>query len=485
MEQSKQQRKSSQNATQGAKNVSALYQPGVDYDDALEAAALGVFLLEPQSFGKYVGWFKPECFYNAEHSIVYQAIDSLFGDGYPIDLLTVARRIFDQGITKLGHSNVPYFLAKLTLDVTSSAHMETWALMLRELAIQRTALTITNSGIDRSEDALGIAEMVQEKLKALTDIRVADDWEDGSKVAIRLLQHMEDMAKGGGNFITTSIPDLDAVNGGFRAGQMILVGARPGMGKSAFMGRQAVYAAMAGHTVGVISLEMDSKDVFARMVSFHKDIPFYQLDRNDFSSSAEQQAAYQAISDTAALPIHFSDNVAVTIKDIRAKAERLKRRHNIGILFIDYLQLIESDSSKNAIREQEVAKISRGCKKLARELEIPIVVLVQLNRQADNEEPQLKHLRESGSLEQDADAVLMLFRKVDSEDPTIKNDATLFVRKWRNGSELKIAMHFDGARMKFMPMVEKMLEDNPIANTNAMRTAGARNALPPNDDVPF
>lgn len=468
-----------------------MFKPLIDYDYELEASVLGILIMEPDAFSKAYGMLVPECFYKPEHSQVYEAISALYTQGYAIDLHTVSRYFYGRGTTLLGDGNVTWFLATLMASVVKSTHMEDWCLMLRELAVQRTALAITTSGIDRTEDVLSVAEMVQQKLKALTDIRSSDDWEDGSKIAMKLLQHMEDMKDGGGKWISTSLRYLDELNGGFRPGQLVLIGARPAVGKSAFMGRIAVMAARSGKRCGIITLEMDSKDVFARMVSFNRDIDFYQLDRNEFYSDAERQAAFQAISDTANLPLHFSDTAQVSMRDIRAKAEKLKRRHGIDILFIDYLQLVAPDPGKQAIREQEVAKISLGSKRLARELEIPVVMLVQLNRQADAEEPKLKHLRESGSLEQDADIVMMLHRDADSEDTAVKSDATLFVRKWRNGSEAKIKLRFEGARMKFVELGEPNLFPE-VGNTAAVQAAGRQvvdytqpRAVQEPDDLPF
>lgn len=423
--------------------------PNVDFDDELEKATLGVFLLEPHSFASVQSALVSECFHNEGHRLVFETIREMFDGGWPIDILMVQRRLYDAKVLTIGDHPTAYFLSTSMDRVTSSAHLEFWCVKLRELAIKRTAIHITNSGIDTSVDVLDIAGDIEAKLKQLTDLRTADDWEEGDKVAMKLLANMESIARGDAPTITTSIKAIDSLNGGLKAGQLILLGARPAVGKSAFMGRMAVEAAKAGKTVGVISLEMDSMDIFARMVAFNSDVPFWRMDKSSFLNADHYTEALNHIASTATLPIYFSDRADVSMRDIRAKAEKLKRKHGLDILFIDYLQLVESDSSKNAMREQEVAKISRGSKSLAKVLGIPIVMLVQLNRQADGELPQLKHLRESGSLEQDADIVLMLYRDTDTEDPMLKNKADLFVRKWRNGTTPHIPLHFNGEHMRF------------------------------------
>lgn len=169
----------------------AIYQPLIDYD--LEAAVLGILLMEPAAFGKVYGMLVPECFYNQDHLKVYEAISALYSDGHPIDLLTVQRYFYNRSVTMIGNHPAAFFLASLIRDVVISSHLGTWCLMLRELAVQRTALAITTSGIDRNEDILDVAEMVQQKLKQLTDIRSKDDWEDGSKCVIigRLLRKIK------------------------------------------------------------------------------------------------------------------------------------------------------------------------------------------------------------------------------------------------------------------------------------------------------
>lgn len=466
-------------------------QPLIDFDEDLEQAVLGVCLLEPQAFGKIQHILVPECFYTVALQPIYGAMVKLYDDGWPIDLFMVQRLLLDDKLTKLGDYPTPYLLSKLMENVTSSAHLEFWCLKLRELAIRRTAIMVTSSGIDRSSDVLDIAGDIEKKLKQLTDLKAVDDWEDASKVAMKLVERMEATAKGEGSLITTSLKELDNVNGGFRPGQLILIGARPGVGKSALMGRMVVHAARQT-AVGVISLEMDSEDVFARMVSFQTDTPFWRMDKAEFVDAQQYQQTLQNIADTAALPIFFSDRAQVNMRDIRAKAEGLKRKHNIGALYIDYLQLIEPETTKGGMREQEVAKISRGCKLLAKTMGIPVHLMVQLNRQAEGEEPQLKHLRESGSLEQDADIVMLLSRDIDTEDPMLKDLAYLFCRKWRNGANIKITLHFNGEHMRFSEQSEidvfgQKTQPEPQAydNPSAGISRNMRQLPPEKEDDPF
>lgn len=465
-------------------------QPLIDFDDDLEGSVLGVCLLEPHAFGKVQHILIPECFFNPNHQRVFAVIAKLFEDGWPIDLLLVQRGFYDRGETQIGHSPTTYFLTQLMAGVVTSAHLEMWCLKLRELAIRRTAIAITTSGVDRSTDVLDMAGDIESKLKQLMDIRSVDDWEDAATVALRVTAQMEATAKGEGGGITTSLVELDDTNSGLKPGQLILIGARPGVGKSAFMGRMAVKVAKQGKAVGVITLEMDNTDVFKRMVSFDSNTPFWRMDKAEFADAEQHMEALRNIANTATLPIHFSERAQVNMKDIRAKAEKLKRKFNMEILFIDYLQLIEPDGSSKNMREQEVAKISRGCKLLAKTLGVPVVLMVQLNRQADGEEPQLKHLRESGSLEQDADIVFMLYRDIDTEDPVLKNEAKLFIRKWRNGTPFTIKLHFNGEHMRFseareIPPVYVERFENPSAGINGRTFKDITQPKSEQDDLPF
>lgn len=466
-----------------------MFKPFIDFDYEMEAAVLGVFLLEPDSYGRFQHMLIEDCFYKQEHLTIYHAISSLYKEGMSIDILLVCRVIYDKNITALGHSTVPYFLSQLTLGVVNSAHLESWCLVLRELAMKRALARITTSGFNSQDDVIKATMDIEAKLKGLLDIKRVDDWEDASKVALRLTDHMEAIAKGETRGITCGVRQIDEMNGRLKPGQFVIVAARPGVGKSAFMGRMAVAAAQEGHQVGVISLEMDNKDVFARMVAFNSDSAFWKIDRSEFRNAEEHRTALGNISKTAALPLYFSDTPAVSLLDIRSKAEKLRRKNGLKILFVDYLQLIEPEGSNNSNREREVAIISRGCKLLAKQLEIPVVLMAQLNRQAATDEPQLMHLRESGSLEQDADIVFMLHRDLDAQDEAIKRTASVFVRKWRNGSTARIDMHFDPEHMRFREYGEEepgYVEYVPPGYDNPH--AGIRPHLAPpsiNNDIPF
>ena len=486
-----------------------MFREHIDYDTELEEKVLGVFLMEPQSYSLVIAVLREECFYNYKTREIYKAIKEIYEKGYAIDYLVVQRYFFDKGIDKLQESSIPYYIMVLQNGVVSSAHLTTWCLMLRELAANRLMYELKNSGSLKG-DAFEEDAKIESQLRQIMDVKVSDDWVHISKVAVKLTKHMDAIKENNGEMgISTSIPILDKLNGGFRDTNLIVIGARPSVGKSAFMGRVATHAAFKGKTVGVVSLEMDDKDIFARNVSAESDVDFWRIDRNAFDYEEEQRVkVYDAMSKLSKLPIYFSDTAQVSLTDIRAKAERLKIKHGINLLIIDYLQLIEPENINNRNREQEVSKICRGLKVLAMNMKIPVIILAQLNRQSEekgDKKPQLHHLRESGSIEQDADVVMFLHRdwvsgiKENENGGTTENEADLLIRKWRNGATTEIKLNFHGATMKFTEAVAEQpfnghsQQTNQINNTTFSKpNSGFQDRrLPPafpnqkDDDVPF
>lgn len=432
-----------------------------DYDPETERAVLGVFLLEPQTFGLVYGMLNNDCFYVPHHEQAFKFIEGVFRKGLPVDLITVTRQAYDAGITEINGENTGYYFTKLTQGVVTSANIETWCMILRELAAHRELIHITKNGL-KSDDVLENAVAIQERIKKVLDIRTSDDWLHISKVIMKQQKHMDDVRGKEDIGITTANSQLDRVNGGFREAQMIILAARPGVGKSAYMGRMIVRAANKGFFCGVISLEMADKDISSRMTASASGVPFYAIDRNELTEETQRNTVYATMGSLSKLPIFFSDTAQVNIHDIRAKAEKLKRKHGLDILFIDYLQLVEPENEKNKNREQEVSKISRGIKTLAMTLKIPIVVLAQLNREAADKKPELHHLRESGSLEQDADIVMFLHRDAigANEDKTLSNNAELIVRKWRNGTPMELKIGFEPETMKFYEPSEELFKQS-------------------------
>lgn len=449
----------------------------IDYDLQLEESALGIMILEKGCFGSAYGLLESDCFYDSNHRTVYNEVEALWKSGAEIDCVSVAHHLYQKGILEIGGENTAYYLSKITLRVIRSDSLVQWCLYLRELYAKRIMMTATSGGLkdgDIFHQAGNISSMINKAL----EIRSTDDWQTGKSVAKALMQQMDNVHKEGKVGITTSITTLDDINGGFKPGQMIVIGARPGVGKSAFFGRIAVRAASQKKRIGVISLEMVSTDIFARLVAAETDIPFKSIERNEFIEESQRNFVYQGINTVSQLPIFFSDTAQVNIHDIRAKADKLHRRYGLDMLIIDYLQLVESSGdNKNKNRENEVSSISRGIKLIAMNMKIPVIALAQLNRQVEGRDgakryPRLSDLRESGSLEQDADIVMFLHRDfvsgvTDIDGQSTENDADLIVAKWRNGSPTNIKLHFQGDTMKFSELHEIHSKQNYFNNPSA------------------
>lgn len=453
--------------------MKAGYEENIDYDKELERAVLGIILLEPYSYSKVHGLLSSECFYLPSHNNVYQTIRNMWTLGMQIDLMSVTRRMYDKGHVLMDDfTNTGYYLANLCSEVTQGAHLQQWCLMLRELAVKREIIRITHEGL-AGDDPLAATQRIQKQLEDALRVSSTNDWIDASVAAVQLTDHME-AVRGKYVGLQTGYKLIDTVNGGYRGGQLIVVGARPAVGKSAFMGGQAISIAKQGAPVGIISLEMPARDIFGRMVSSESGIGFREIDHNELEEH-QMQRFLTVMSNVASLPIYFSDTAKVNIHDIRAKAEMLKQKHGIKALFVDYLQLVDETAGKNRNRENAISEISRGLKMIAMNMDIPVIALSQLNRESESKDrkPKKSDLRESGSLEQDADIVMLLHRDyatgkvIDENGNSTINKAELLVEKWRNGSPLKLDLHFDPPTMTFSEEAPKSSFQFPVDNPQA------------------
>lgn len=428
-----------------------------DFDPELEQSVLGVCLVEPRAFSSVYSLLTDECFHVPEHLTVFKAIEEVWEHGAPVDLLTVARKLNDKGAAVIGGTHPADYLLRFTATVVSSAHLQHWCLLLRELAAKRMMIALQNNAYDEAMDVLEAAEEIQKALQQALEVRTTNDWVDASTAALRLSDHMDEVQGQELIGISTTFASIDRENGGLRKGQLIVLGARPSVGKSALMGSIATHAASRGSKVGIISLEMPAQDIFGRMVSSESRVPFSDIDRGRVQENAERNAVYHSMNQLAGLPIYFSDATGVTIYDIRAKAEQLKRTHGLDMLIIDYLQLIEEVEGSRS-REQAVSQISRGLKMIAMNLQIPVLALSQLNRESEhraNKQPSMADLRESGAIEQDADIIMLLHRDwrvgkyEDEQGNSTEHQADLLIPKWRNGTTMNLKLHFDAELMRF------------------------------------
>lgn len=323
-------------------------------------------------------------------------------------------------------------------------------------------MEIKYSKLDDDLDPRKNIEDINDQIRKLLGTDFKRDWFDMTDLMFKLMTHQSEMVSGNKQFITTGFKKADRLNGGFFGGHMIVVGARPSVGKSALMGQMALSIAHSGKTVGIISLEMNNIEIAARLSSIETGIDFSRIYRDIANDEALHRSFYDKISkQTINLPLYVSDKTEVNINEIKDKAIKLKATKGLDCLMIDYLQLVDSSTgNRNYNREQEVAKMSRGIKLMAMELNIPVIVLCQLNRQSTNRSgkdryPRLSDLRESGAIEQDADIVMFIHRdymigmETDETGSSTLGQADLIVPKWRNGATFHLPLDFEPTKMRF------------------------------------
>lgn len=442
------------------------FQKHIHFNPDIEQAVIGACLIEQQAFGRIYHFIEPENFYYKLHQDIFSTMKDMYINGIPIDTFTVTDQITRiQGKPEIFGKPTPYCVSAMTNYVVSGANIEYHSYIIKSMWVDRELIRLTSSGKSEGDSNKERINNLQEKLYNLQQRTTEHDWSDMTKLMVELYQHQSDIKLTGGVGLTTSIPQLDKQNGGFHPGQMIVIGARPSVGKSAFAGALAMAISEQKKVVGIISLEMSNAEIAARLAALDTQTDFRVLFRGLYADEQQTQEVYKRISNhTSQLPIYVSDKTNVDITEIRSKADKLKSLHGLDCLIIDYLQLVDVPESNNRTRENEISKVSRYCKIMAKELNIPVVLLCQLNRESahrtkENRYPRLSDIRESGSIEQDADIVLFLHRdwligELQNEDGTsTEYQADLIVSKWRNGAaNTRIKLDFNPGQMKFSPI---------------------------------
>lgn len=434
----------------------------VHYSTPLEQAVLGQCLIEIEAFGRVYHQLNPEHFYQDGHKLVFETLKSMYENGQPIDSFTVIDQLTRvKGQKQIHRVNTDHFVLKLTNHVVNTSHLEYHAYVIQTMWMEREIIKLTH-GPKLEGDTRTKIRSLQDQLQALQQSQSVNEWCDMTELIVKMYQHQEEMKRTEGIGISCGIKDLDDQNGGFHNGQMIVIGARPSVGKSAFIGGVAIHMAKTGKKVGIVSLEMSNEEIAARLSALDTNTDFNVLFRGLYADEYQTTEVYKHIGNhTSQLPIFVSDKTNVNMLDIKAKAQRLKSLQGCDCIMIDYLQLINTEELKGRTRENEISKISRQCKIMAKEMNIPVILLCQLNREVTKREyknrlPKLSDLRESGSIEQDADVVMFLHRdemagfNEDEQGNSTAGQADLVIRKWRNGmANFTIPLDFNGRLMKF------------------------------------
>jgi len=454
------------------------------FSQELEQAILGACLLEREALARIYDLVDVDTFYFSSHKMIFEAMKEMYQSGIPIDILTVTDWVINKKeLLTLQDVNTYYFITRLTNQVVSTANLEYYSHIIKEMWRRRRVLEIKFSSIDDYDPQKNVTD-INSALSKILGSGVKNEWKDMSELMVNLYQHQEEIRKTGGVGIKTGIKAIDKDNGGFQNGQMIVIGARPSVGKSAFAGGIAIEIAKQKKVVGIISLEMSNTEIAARLAAIDTDTDFSVLYRGLYFDHREAEIVYNRIGQhTSELPIYVSDKTDVNVLEIKSKASKLKHLHGLDCLIIDYLQLIDAPEERNRTRENEISKISRATKIMAKEMNIPVILLAQLNRDVTKRKgqdryPQLSDLRESGALEQDADVVMFLHSDwmsglpEDENGNTTEGKADLVIRKWRNGkSNFLVPLDFNGGKMKFterngnfihVPYQQNQNDDNPF-----------------------
>ncbi|GAB3221184.1 replicative DNA helicase [Glycomyces halotolerans] len=413
-------------------------------DLAAEQSVLGGMLMSKDAIADVVETLKSSDFYRPSHGIIFDVVCDKFANGEPADAVTVAAALADSGdLAKVGGG--PY-LHDLLDAVPTAANAGYYARIVKDKAILRRLIEagtkVVQLGYGSGQGGRDIDDLVDLAQQAVYDVTEKRQSEDFSILSDLLQPAMDEIeAIGANQGVLTGVPtgfaDLDRLLSGLQPGQLIIVAGRPGLGKSTaamdFMRHASLHHR---HPAALFSLEMSKLEIVMRLLSAETRVPMHVLRSGDLSDDDWTRLA-KRMGDISEAPLFVDDTASMTMMEIRAKARRLKQRHDLKLMVVDYLQLMTSPK-KTESRQQEVSEISRGLKLLAKEIECPVIAVAQLNRgpeQRTDKRPQLSDLRESGSLEQDADVVILLHRDdyYDKESPRA-GEADFIVAKHRNGA---------------------------------------------------
>lgn len=434
----------------------------------LEEVVLGAIMLEKNAFDAVIEILKPECFYVDAHQRIFGAMQSLANKSQPIDILTVVEELKTR--EELDMIGGAYYVTKLTNTVVSSANIESHARIILQKFIQRELIRISgeiiNDAYEDSTDVFDLLDDAETKLFEITNQHLRSSIQPIDSVLVQTIQRIEDLRHR--NEDTTGVPSgfksLDKITYGWQNSDLIILAARPAVGKTAFalnLARNAVMNKTREKRIPVafFSLEMSASQLVQRVLAAESEIMLEKISRGKMEEHEMKQLYQKGIQELAQAPLFIDDTPALNIFELRAKCRKLKNKHHIELIIIDYLQLMSGTGDKlQGNREQEISNISRNLKGLAKELNVPIIALSQLSREVEkrgakdgSRVPQLSDLRESGAIEQDADMVMFLYRpeyydiNTNAEGEDQKGLTEVKIAKHRNGSldtiKLKALLH--------------------------------------------
>ena len=451
----------------------------------LEEAVLGALMIDNESLSDTIDSLQPEYFYKPDNQKIFEAIINLFNNSKPVDILTVSEEL--KRMDALDSVGGMIYISQLTNNISSSSNTEFHARIIAEKFIKRSLISISNNIIgDAFNDTIDIFDLLntaEEKLFNVTEGTLRKSYDKmsilikGALDNIEVLRQKEDGLSG----VPSGFTKLDRVTSGWQNSDLVIVAARPGMGKTAFALSMARNIAINHEkAIGFFSLEMSSEQLVSRLIASEAELSASKLRRGDLKDY-EMVQLHEKIKQLSDAQIYIDDTPALTVFELRAKARRLVKNHNVEIILIDYLQLMSAGGNAGN-REQEISTISRSLKGIAKELKIPVIALSQVNRGVESrtgtgsKRPMLSDLRESGAIEQDADIVTFIYRpeyykiyEWDNGDDS-RSQAEIIIAKHRNGALDNIRLKFTAEFAKFSDLdyfdsFSSNLEDESMIST--------------------
>ena len=415
-------------------------------------------MLEVEAAGRALEILQETNFYREAHRKLFRVMSILFERGEPIDQITVAQELSNRG--ELEEIGGAYEISKLLDDIPSAANLEYYAKIVLEKSVARQIINVATNAVssayDQSEDVYELLDRTENEIFRLSDRRLKGGFQPIDPIMSKTMETIESFhsMKSGVTGIPTGFSDLDDMTSGLQKADLVIIAGRPSMGKTAFALNIARNAAVDHEVpVGIFSLEMASHQLAMRLLCSEARVSSHLL-RTGKLPKALYSNLSRVVGKLASAPIYIDDTPSIQILELRAKARRLKAEQNVGLIVVDYLQLMRGPRSSES-RQQEISEISRALKALSKELDIPVVALSQLSRAVESrggeKRPMLSDLRESGAIEQDADVVMFVYRAehYDRSDPELENKAEIIIGKQRNGPVGKVHLTFIKDYAKF------------------------------------
>jgi len=430
-----------------------------------EASLLGAILIDADAIVKIADTIGPEDFYEERHQRIYEAMQSLYEKHSPIDVLTLSDQLKGTGF--LDVVGGPAYLTELTNFVPTAAHVEQYADIVAQKAMRRRLIkasqAIIGLGYDEAQSLQDLIEEAETRLFEVSQRHVKQDVTSLESILTESFDRLDELHKDKGKLrgVPTGYKDLDGILAGLQRSDLVVLAARPSMGKTAMvLNLDHNVAVGASEPVLIFSLEMSKEQLVDRMLARESGVDAWAL-RTGNLTDADFEKLGQAMGTLSEAQIYIDDSPGITVSDLRTKARREAHQHELGLIIVDYLQLMSGGSKFGGSdnRVQEISEISRGLKGIARELNVPLIALSQLSRSVENRNPQipqLADLRESGSIEQDADVVAFIYREEYYNPETERKSITeIFIKKHRNGPTGAVELFFDKDKQRFRSLDTK------------------------------